>query len=491
MFPEPRAFQKDTIDDVRQAMREGHKNVMIMAPTGGGKTYIGLKIIESAIQKGKRATFLCDRKTLINQTSETADRYGLSAHGIIQANHWRRNMSHKFQIASAQTIAKRGFFNDTDLLIVDEAHTQLKVWTEFAQKSTIPVIGLSATPFSKGLGKIFTKLVNATTMRDLTEKEVLVPLKIFSCTQIDMTGAKTANGEWTDNASGERGMQIVGDVVSEWIKFGQNRKTICFGANIKHCLELCKQCNDAGIFSATFTSKTTDAERQELLAEYTKKDSELKVLISVEALAKGFDVPDVSCVIDCRPLRKSLSTFIQMVGRGLRSSPRKKDCILLDHSGNIVRFMTDFELIFSEGLSELDLGEKLDNEVRKDKEKKEVAKCPRCGFSPFSMRCMACGHEKKIESEIEVSAGEMRQITLNGQVMAQDSQDLWNQICSYTKSVGRAETAKGRAWHLYKGIMGSVPRHLKFENSTEVYVSPATHRKIKQINIAFAKRKTK
>jgi ribosomal protein S14 len=180
-----------------------------------------------------------------------------------------------------------------------------------------------------------------------------------------------------------------------------------------------------------------------------------------------------------------------MVGRGLRSSPRKKDCILLDHSGNIVRFMADFERIFSEGLSELDLGEKLDNEIRKDKEKKEVAKCPRCGFSPFAMRCMACGHEKKVESEIEVSAGEMRQITLNGQVMAQDSQDLWNQICSYTKSVGRAETAKGRAWHLYRGIMGSVPRHLKFENSTEVYVSPVTHRKIKQINIAFAKRKTK
>ena len=89
----------------------------------------------------------------------------------------------------------------------------------------------------------------------------------------------------------------------------------------------------AGVMAAVFTSHTTPTERKALLDEYRKPDSDLRVLISVEALAKGFDVPDVGCVVDCRPLRKSLSTAIQMWGRGLRASPEtgKTDCILLDH----------------------------------------------------------------------------------------------------------------------------------------------------------------
>ena len=161
---------------------------------------------------------------------------------------------------------------------------------------------------------------------------VLVPMRIFSCHKPDMTGAETSGGEWTDKAAEERGMQIVGDVVDDWHKHGENRKTIVFGATIKHCEELCRQFIDSGIMAAVFTSETTNKERELLLTEYRKPDSMLKVLISVEALAKGFDVPDVGCVCDARPLRKSLSTAIQMWGRGLRSSPDtgKKDCHLLD-----------------------------------------------------------------------------------------------------------------------------------------------------------------
>jgi superfamily II DNA or RNA helicase len=136
-----------------------------------------------------------------------------------------------------------------------------------------------------------------------------------------MAGAATAGGEWTDKAAEERGMAIVGDVVTEWLRFAENRKTIVFGATIRHCEELAQQFINQGVMAAVFTSETTAKERQLLLDEYRKHDSHLKILISVEALAKGFDVPDVGCVCDARPLRKSLSTAIQMWGRGLRSSP--------------------------------------------------------------------------------------------------------------------------------------------------------------------------
>lgn len=331
-FPEPRPFQVSAHDELRAGFKAGHKNQLIMAPTGAGKSYLGLRIAHEALAKGKRAVFVCDRTTLINQTSEVADRYGLSAHGIIQADHWRTDPDLPMQIASAQTLARRQWPR-ADVVIVDEAHTQMKVWVDYALSCDAAVIGLSATPFSAGLGKIFTNLVNATTMHDLTQSGVLVPMRIFSCTKANMEGAATKGGEWTEQASEERGMQIIGDVVSEWAKFAEGRKTIVFGATIKHCEEICRQFVEAGVMASVFTSMTTQTEREHLLKEYRKPDSMLRVLVSVEALAKGFDVPDVGCVVDCRPLRKSLSTAIQMWGRGLRSSPEtgKKDCILLDH----------------------------------------------------------------------------------------------------------------------------------------------------------------
>jgi len=341
-FPSPRPFQTDSHNALRKGFRDGHKNQLIMAPTGAGKTYLGLRICREAMQKGKRAVFLCDRTTLINQTSEAADSYGLNDHGVIQANHQRRRPNELLQIASAQTISKRGYWPQLDVLVVDECHTQMKVWTEYAMSSGAAVIGLSATPFSVGLGKIFTNLINATTMHDLTQSGVLVPMRIFSCTKPDMRGAATAGGEWTDKAAEERGMDIIGDVVKEWMKFADNRKTIVFGATIKHCEEIAKQFINQGVMAAVFTSETTPKERQNLLDEYRKPKGYLKVLISVEALAKGFDVPDVGCICDARPLRKSLSTAIQMWGRGLRSSPDtgKKDCIA---SG--MRVLTDRGLV--------------------------------------------------------------------------------------------------------------------------------------------------
>ena len=118
-FPEPRPFQSTAHEKLRQGRAAGHKNQMVMAPTGAGKSYLGLRIAHEALLKGKRVIFVCDRTTLINQTSEAADGYGLSAHGIIQAAHWRFNPEMPFQIASAQTLARRDW-PDADVIIIDE-----------------------------------------------------------------------------------------------------------------------------------------------------------------------------------------------------------------------------------------------------------------------------------------------------------------------------------------------------------------------------------
>ena len=296
-FPDPRPFQDTAHECLRQGARNGHKNQAVMAPTGGGKTYLGMRIIHESLLRGNSAIFVCDRTTLIKQTSAVADSYGLSAHGIIQANHWRIDPRSKFQIASVQTLARRGW-PDVDVIVIDEAHCLYKAWTEHVMTCRAKVIGLSATPFSAGMGKIFTNLVNAATMHALTESGVLVPMRVYSCARINMRGAPVVAGEWSDRAVQERGMEILGDVVTEWSKCASDRKTIVFGATIEHCEAMCRQFNETGIMAATFTSDTKEEERATLLKEYSKPDSALRVLISVEALAKGFDVKDVGCLLE-------------------------------------------------------------------------------------------------------------------------------------------------------------------------------------------------
>ncbi|WP_433693245.1 DEAD/DEAH box helicase [Paraburkholderia phenoliruptrix] len=487
-FPQPRGFQDPAIEKIIAGRRDGHRRQMLVAPTGAGKTYLGLKLAHATLKVGKKATFVCDRKSLIKQTSEVASAYGLHQHGIIQAQNPRFNMDLPFQIASVQTIMDRGW-HDTDLIVVDEAHTIYKTLKDHILSTRATVIGLSATPFTKGLGEIFTNLINAATMSELTQSGDLVPMRVLSCTRIDMEGAKTSDGEWTDKAAAERGMQIVGDVVTEWSRYAENRKTIVFASNIKHCEELCRQFNECGIFAEVFTSKTKDEDRDRILEEYRKPDSMIRVLISVEALAKGFDVKDVSCVVDCRPLRKSLSTAIQMWGRGLRASKEtgKTECLLLDHSGNMVRFIEDFTDFFHNGLDSLDQGEKLDRTVRKDVKERESAACPKCSYKPFFKRCMSCGHETATAPVVAAHAGEMREIVIGKQTVARDQRHLWDQLSAYARDHSRADKQYWRAFHLFRKIAGSEPPKTWKLSIDDIPVDAAIVRKIKSMDIAFAK----
>ncbi len=490
-FPPPRPFQDHAHTELRSGVKLGPQ--ILMAPTGAGKTYLALRLCNEALARGRRVLFICDRKTLINQTSAVADSYGMPVHGIIQADNPRMALWRPFQIASAQTIQARGLTDDFEVVVVDEAHTIHKSVIEFLGKTKAAVIGLSATPFTKGLGKIYKRVVNAATMDELTRSGVLVPMRILSCVRPDMTGAKTSGGEWTAREAEQRGLGIVGDVVLEWSKHAAGLKTIVFGPTIVHCEELVRQFNAAGVKASTFTAETKDDERAALLREYRKPDSELRVLVSVEALAKGFDVPDVGCVVDCRPLRKSLSTWIQMIGRGLRCHPGKTECVLIDHSGNVTRFASDFSDVYYNGLASLDAGEKLDGEVRKDEDHPPKS-CAKCGFTPCGKRCVKCGFEPLRQSLIAHDAGVAQEIDiLKGPKRYADSrQDLYAMISTVVKEA--AERAgrpanKGAAAHRYRELTGAwPPRSFDFETAPRIEPTAALRGKLRSMSIAFAKR---
>lgn len=492
-FPTPRPFQETAHRELRAGFQQGHARQVLMAPTGAGKSYIGLRICAEAIARGKRVVFICDRKTLINQTSAVADAYGMPLHGIFQADHRKFAPDRPFQIASAQTIAARGIKDTFDVIVVDEAHTVYKPVTSLIAETKAAVIGLSATPFTKGLGLIYSRVINAATMHELTGQKILAPLRVMSCKRIDMEGAKTnSKGEWSDKAAEERGLAIVGDVVLEWVKHAEDRKTIVFGPTVVHCEELVRQFNAAGICARTFTGNTPDAERFELLEEYRKPDSKIRVLVSVEALAKGFDVPDVGCVVDCRPLRKSLSTFVQMIGRGLRGSPGKDECLLLDHSGNVVRFRDDFSDIYFNGLTELDAGEKLDKAVRDDDDAKATAKaCPACGNTPMGRRCIRCGFEPVRVSPIAHDAGTAQEMALLLDVKkyAPSLRELYNSIATYKRERAKpGGNPKGATAHAYREITGNwPPRNFDFDTAHANTVSDGLVRKLKSLTIAYAK----
>lgn len=494
-FPPLRPFQVAAHEALREGARAGHRRQLIMAPTGAGKTLLALNVVREALAKGRRAMFLCDRKTLINQTSEVADSLGLWDHGIVQAGNKRMDLARPFQIASCQTLMRRGWPGNIDVIVVDEAHTCYKTWTDYvtSHECKAMVVGLSATPFTKGLGKIFSNLINAATMHSLTESGVLVPMRVFSCRRPDMTGAKVSStGEWTERAAEERELTIVGDVVTEWHRLAFQKKTIVFGATVRHCEELRKQFQETGVSAELYTGHTTDEERAVLLEGFRPADGPIRVLISVEALAKGFDVKDVECVCDCRPLRKSLSTAIQMWGRGLRSSPEtgKSECLMLDFSGNIIRFADDFARIYFDGLNALDEGEKLDKEIRKDEEKEPKA-CPKCGYSPMGRKCVGCGYEPEVRNVVEALPGEMKEVVmLKGKKLANDHADLWAQISTYARAHSLPDKQQGRAAHLYLDMVGHwPPREFRVDSAPIVEPSRAVLAKIQSLNIAFARRR--
>lgn len=487
-FPVPRPFQETAHQSLRAGFRAGHTRQLLVAPTGSGKTFCGLRVIREAIQKSRRALFVCDRTALINQTSARADSYGMD-HGIVQADHWRRNNTLPFQIASIQTIQARGYWPPADVIVLDEAHTLYSATRELLANSAATVIGLTATPCTKGLGLLYSHLVNAATMHELTESGVLVPMQILTCVKPDMTGAATSGGEWTAKSAGQREAQIIGDVIGEWQRHGDNLKTIAFGADIAYCQQLVQRFNAAGINAATYTADTPDSERVELLREFEKPNPSVRVLVSVEALAKGFDVQDIGCVIDARPLRKSLSTAIQMWGRGLRSSPGKTRCKLLDFSGNIQRFYDDFVEVFFNGFGNLDQAEKKDSEVRKEAQEDFFGGgCPQCHHKPFRRRCLACGFEKASHVLEDATAGTMQEVRLGKKTLASNKQDLWNQLCTYARRHLTTEKKAGWVYYKFRDITGETPsRSWSFESAPITPITSATAGKIRQLHIAWRK----
>jgi superfamily II DNA or RNA helicase len=424
-----RDYQEAALDMLREAFKAGHQAVTLYLATGGGKTEIAIAMLHACKVKGTRAAMLLDRIVLCDQTSQRLDKYGID-HGVLQSGHWRYRPSELIQVCSAQTIEKRGSFPGLSLLIIDEAHQSRAQTIEFIQNNPhIKVIGLTATPFTKGMGSVYSHVVSPITTKKLVDAGSLVPLRVFISKEIDMTGAKKVAGEWSQAEATSRGKKITGDIVAEWIKktheiFGKPEKTIVFCAGVDHGVDLQAKFREQGYNFVSISYKDDDQFKKDVIEDFNKPDSDIVGLIATDILTKGFDSPAVRIGVSARPFTKSLSSHIQQMGRVMRTYPGKDFGLWLDHSGNYLRFREDWEDVFENGVSELDDGKEKAKKEPDEKEKKE-SKCPACGalWPRGSDTCSNCGHVRERKSAVVSVPGQMEEL---GSMSRDDKQAWWS-----------------------------------------------------------------
>ena len=481
---ELRDYQVEGWNALRESARQ-YRRTILCAPTGSGKTMLAAHLMKEAQKKGTCSLFVVDRLVLVDQTSDVFDSYHID-HGIIQGGHWRDRKYERVQICSAQTLARRGWPEGVKLVVVDEAHTIQKTTVDYITQNDVTVVGLTATPFSRGLGKIYQNLVNVTTTAQLIDEGFLAPYRIFACAQPDMEGVKVVAGEWEEHETSQRAMKVVGDCVVEYQRHGGGTKFIAAAVDVAHCEELNRQFSLAGIQTATYTYRDSDELRKELVHEFRKRDSYIRGLITVSAATKGFDVPDLGCIIMARPLRKSLSEFIQLFGRGLRPYPGKKECVVLDHSGNCARFWDAWNLFFQQGAVALDDGKQRAKSKPPSADDQHMMECPSCHQLHDPMPCCpGCGHEYPKRLVVKHMAGDLVELVASGNRPLMTAH-VWPQVVAYARSRKPDDSvgASKLALALYKQMTGTWPTR-KFDETASGELTPEVFGKIQQLRIAY------
>jgi len=485
-----RPHQVETMRLLRESFANNLKRPLVYLPTGAGKTVIAAHIIAGALDKGRRVTFVAPRINLCDQTARSLMAQGLPKPSIMQADHSWFNAGSRFQIASTQTLTRRRNSIKTDLYIIDEAHLSFKVISDIAEETDTPMIALTATPFTVGLGKIYNNLIKPTSLRGLIDNGFLTDITCYSHSKPDLVGVRTNQGEYDNKQLGERcsDAKLVGDIVSTWLKLGENRQTICFAVNVAHANFLESEFNKVGISCAVVVGSTPKEDRDEYFNSFTRKN--IKILISVFVLCEGYD-GDVRCLIDAAPT-KSEARHTQKIGRSCRIADGKVDAIVLDHSGNMQRlgFPEDIEV---EELDDGDKKESAERQEKKAKEKKEKLpkECQKCKHLKRANEheCPKCGFTPKFIENVEIEEGELVKIKGN-KYSKDDKQRIFAELKGYQRERMLAGKNLTDGWvaNTYKDMVGVWPKGLR---DTPSQPSEQVRGFIKHKAIAWARSKNK
>ena len=394
-LPQLRDYQHTAIAEVRAALAQPEKSVVLVLPTGAGKTTVAAEMTRLMVAKGKRVWFCAHLFELVSQARARMELFGLSV-GCIAAG-WDYHPARPVQACMVQTLARRiatlPAHQLPDFIFFDEGHhTAAGTYQKVIEACpTAYRIGLTATPFrldGKGLRDYYAHLVAPITAAELVARGYLVPARYYA-TEADLEGISNRGGDYAADELFKRFNKrtLYRGVVINYLNFAGGRKAIVFNINVEHSLQTCQAFLDEGIACAHLDGTTPAAQRAKILAEFAA--GKWQVLCNVALFTEGFDLPDLGAVILNRATQ-SKSLYLQMVGRGLRPSAGKANCIVIDHGENVK----------THGFFDDDIEHSLDAPAKKKKkvgaalDVSPIKFCPACDLisKAQARTCEECGY---------------------------------------------------------------------------------------------------
>jgi DNA repair protein RadD len=340
-----RPYQTDVIAEYDRMVAAGRRKIILVAPTGAGKTEVSSAIIKNARAARKSIIVLAHRREIITHTSRKLHAHGIP-HGIIQAGFPGRPFE-DVQVASVSTLFHRAVRTEAmqmppaDLLIIDECHhaparTYRKIIGAFP---AAVLLGLTATPCrgdGRGLGGIFEVMIQCPQVGKLIEQGYLVKTRIYAPCDPDLNGIQVKAGDYAETQLAERmnRPKLIGDIVTHWHKYSERRKTVVFAVSVGHSIHICDEFIKSGVRAEHIDGSTPKTDRDATLTRLAA--GTIDVVSNCAVLTEGWDMPEVGCCILARPTRQ-MGLYRQMVGRVLRPAPGKTDAIVLDHSGAVFK----------------------------------------------------------------------------------------------------------------------------------------------------------
>jgi DNA repair protein RadD len=397
--------QSQALLALRQTIGQGVRRVMLSAPTGSGKTVLAAAIVEGALAKRNRVCFVISNLSLVDQTVEAFYREGIRDVGVIQSNHFATDWSRPVQVASIQTIKSRGVFPEANVVIIDEAHVLHqchKEWMQHPDWGKVPFIGLSATPYTKGLAKYFETMISVATTQELIDKGVLCPFKVFATGHPDLSKVRTVAGDYHEgelSTAMQKG-DLTADIVKTYKEIWGKGKTLFFGVDCDHAQTVQARFEEAGIRCGYQDAKTPMDERRDIKRRFHNGD--LEIVSNVGTITTGADW-NCHCLILGRPTKSEI-LLKQIIGRALRIAPDKSYALILDHSDTTqnLGFVTDIEHTHLDGGA---TGHK--QGASAPRAKPLPRPCPSCAsLTPRLARvCQECGFKLPLASGVTEQDG--------------------------------------------------------------------------------------
>jgi DNA repair protein RadD len=368
---ELRPYQTQALDAVSGHWRRGSKAVLLVAPTGSGKTTIGAEAIRRAVARGRSCLWIAHRRELITQAFDRLVSEGLHC-GVIMADDKRADLSAPVQVCSIDTLTARGERPSAHLVVWDEAHhCAAATWRDLHRAYADSFhLGLTATP-ERGdgspLGDIFEDMVVGANVKQLVADGFLVRSQVMVPTP--STKSKMNKGE----------MAML--PLEAYQKFADGQRAVVYCRWVEHARIYARQFNDAGIAAATIDGEMPQADRDSVLKAFA--DGSIKVILNVYVLTEGWDVPATSCCIIARNIGHA-GMYLQMAGRVLRPAPNKTIATIVDLTGSTLEY----------GLPDDDRQYSLDGKPISTREKLSV--CSGCGLADPENPCERCGYERAL-----------------------------------------------------------------------------------------------